>query len=155
MLIAYLFIGLYLLSAYLLLWVIPDYVMIFVIIAVFIHTFLGYFLNLYQRTKTFDHLMHAYGSFSYALLAYCTLVNFIAAPSSRLFTAIFVFTAGMALGVLVEIFEFVCDSNKRRALKLQKGLKDTNYDLIFDTIGSLCAGIFSYFILLQNTSGII
>jgi uncharacterized membrane protein YjdF len=64
----------------------------------------------------------------------------------KLYAAIFVFSVGITIGAIFEIIEFTFD--KAKHTKMQKGLKDTDLDLIFDVIGSVAAAIISYFFIL-------
>ncbi|MHB1314310.1 MAG: hypothetical protein ACYCX2_02345 [Christensenellales bacterium] len=143
----YLFLCIYLLSMFLFRWQIPEAVLLFVIAAKFIHTFFGYSLNLYERTKAFDHITHAIGCFAYSLLAYCTLASILGSIENRGLSAIFVFAIGMSLGVFIEIAEYLYDTKRRSFIMMQKGLKDTDVDLMFDTLGSALAGVYVYFYL--------
>ncbi|MGI5849346.1 MAG: hypothetical protein ACOX8Q_04695 [Christensenellales bacterium] len=122
--------------------------MLLAIIAQFIFVFFGYYLKLFERSKTFDRYVHAYSSFSYSLLAYSTLSNLIDMRASKVLTALFIVTLGISLGVFTEIAEFLSDKRKKLGANLQKGLVDTNFDLIFDSLGSLAAGVFAYFVML-------
>lgn len=128
---------------------IPDVAMILSMASLLCHTFLGYYLNLYARTKTFDRAGHALGCFAYAPVAYFTLTSLFNEAIPELLAAIIIASLGMTLGVFVEIAEFAADSKRsKNDIKLQRGLKDTDFDLIFDVIGSAAAGIFAYLVLL-------
>ena len=127
---------------------IPEAVMIFTMLSVFSHTFLGFFLRLYGKTKTFDRFGHALSSFAFSQAAYFTLTSLFSEAIPKLLAAIIIGALGITLGVFVEIIEFVLDSRKKKELKLQKGLKDTNFDLIADVIGSAAAGAFASLLLL-------
>ncbi len=127
---------------------IPDAVIILSMLSVLSHTFLGYFLRLYERTKIFDRINHAFSCFSFAPLAYFCLTSLFNEAIPELLAAIIIASLGITLGVFTEIIEFASDSRKKKEIKLQKGLKDTNFDLISDVIGSAMGGAFSYFILL-------
>ncbi len=141
--------ALYLLAVYLFDLAIPDYVLYIVVAAQFIRTFFGYYLDWYEKTGFFDRSIHAYGCFAYALLVFCTIRSVLGAVLPKLVAAFFVLTIGMTVGVLIEIVEFALDSRKKKiGIRLQKGLRDTDFDLIFDTIGSFAAGVFAYFTLL-------
>lgn len=139
--------ALYLLAVYIFRLDIPDYVIYITIAAQFIRTFLGCYLDLYERSKTFDRFIHAFGCFAYALLVYCSISTVIGITTPKSVAAFFIVTLGMAIGVLIEIVEFILDSRKI-GVRLQKGLKDTDFDLISDTIGSVIAGVFAAFTFL-------
>ena len=50
------------------------------------------------------------------------------------------------MGVVFEIIEFTHDSLLKT--KKQKGLIDTDFDLISDVIGAIIAGVFAFYVLL-------
>ena len=124
---------------------VPPYITLLAMLAVFIHCFCGYYLNLYNRSQVFDRYLHAYGSFAFALLVYCLIKNLFEAGGSRAFQSLFVFTVGMTLGAIFELVEAAIDA--KSGAGAQRGLKDTNTDMIGNLIGSLVAGIFAYFFL--------
>ena len=145
--ISYLGFCLYLLIEFLCKFSVSEYILILVMLTIFGHTFIGDFLNYYNKSKRFDRYLHAYGSFSFALFAYFVIEKTIKPViNSNLFSALFVVTLGISLGVIFEIIEFSHDT----ALKTQtqRGLKDTDFDLIADVIGSAIAGIFAFCVLL-------
>lgn len=126
---------------------VPYLVRILAIIAMFIHTFFGYFKDRYTRSHIFDRYLHAYGSFAYALFLYSLITRLIHAEvSPKLFGAIAVAFTGIAAGAIFEIIEYFID--KRMPVKTQRGLKDTDVDLICDVIGSVAAGVAAYFFML-------
>lgn len=127
---------------------IPQAVLVFAMCAQLSHCFLGYYLRLYERSKVFDRYNHAGSTFAYALLAYCTLAALFGEASPKMLAALLVTTLGVTLGVFVEILEFICDAKGKVGIKMQKGLKDTNFDLVFDAAGAAAAGVFAYFFLL-------
>lgn len=126
---------------------IPYLIRCLVIIALFIHTFLGYFKDLYTRSQTFDRYLHSYGSFSYALFFYSLLLQLMEVSATpKLFSAFMVVFTGITVGALFEIIEYFIDM--KMAVKTQRCLKDTDVDLICDVIGSVAAGVAAYFLLL-------
>lgn len=127
---------------------IPWYVLLIGMAAQFTQTFFGYFRNAFERSMKFDRYMHALGCFAYALLIYFTLYALIGGEISRIYAALFTGALGMSFGLLIEIFEFVSDHWSKSPIKHQKGLKDTDVDLVCDLIGSVCAGVFTYLVLL-------
>lgn len=126
---------------------VPKYMIILFLLTLLMNTFLGYYFNLYIKTKTFDRYLHAFGSFSFSILAYSIITDvFNEAIDSNIFAAIIVFSLGMTLGAIFEIIEFISD--KSRNTKHQHGLADTNYDLIFNMIGSVIASVYSVIFIL-------
>jgi hypothetical protein len=82
------------------------------------------------------------------MLAYFTLTSLFSEAIPPALAGILIASLGITLGVFVEIIEFTMDSRKHIEIKLQKGLKDTNFDLISDVIGSALAGVFAALVLL-------
>ena len=120
----------------------PYYAFILALLTVFFDSFVGYYLDFYRKSQTFDRYLHAFGSFSNALLFYTILRRLIPFAGSRLFTAVFVLLIGLSVGVLFELFEFISDRIKRT--HNQRGLQDTDFDMLFDLLGSLLASLFAY-----------
>lgn len=125
---------------------IPFFAFILPLTVFFIHSFMGYYLNLYNKTRFFDRALHAFASFSFALFGYFLLSNFLDFGGSKAFLALFVLLLGFSVGALYEIFEFFCDL--KSAKKLQRGLRDTDADLLCDLLGSIAAAALAYFLLL-------
>jgi uncharacterized membrane protein YjdF len=139
--------GLLLAAAYILRLGIPYLSLIFSVAALILHSYFGFYLNLYNRSKTFDRIIHGFGAFSFAILFYYLFSNFLQYGGSRSFHAFYILLLGISLGAVYEIVEFGVDA--RQDLKLQRGLKDTNYDMAADAVGAAAASVFAYFILLQ------
>lgn len=128
---------------------INDIVILFALISVLGHSFLGEYLDFYQKSKYFDRFLHFFGTFSFALFTY-SIIYHMEKPIyfSKIYVTLFVITLGIAIGVLLEITEFVLDTIIKSKKKKQHGLKDTDFDLIFDVAGATLAGIvFSYYFL--------
>ena len=126
---------------------VPYLVRILAIAAMFIHTFFGYFKDRYTRSHIFDRYLHAYGCFAYALFIYSFISQLLHAEvSPKLFGGIMVAFTGIAAGAVFEIIEYFID--KRMPVKTQRGLKDTDVDLICDVIGSIAAGVAAYLFML-------
>jgi hypothetical protein len=128
-------------------WVkIPEYVLILIMATLFIHNYIGYYKNQYNESKMFDRLLHCLGSFSFALLFYYIIIDLTKAQTGKIFMMIFVFVLGIALGTLFELLEYFKD--KKNSIKAQKGLNDTNVDLLCDVIGSaFAAAVYCFFII--------
>ena len=104
------------------------------------NNFIGEYLNVYNTSKYFDRFLHAFGSLSFALYNYSILDKLsMHTITPKYYIPIFVAAIGISLGCIYEIYEFVLDSITNS--KNQHGLKDTNFDLISDIIGSSIAGI--------------
>lgn len=118
---------------------IPYLVLSLATVTVFLHTFVGLYLNLYRKSKVYDRYLHGFGAFSFALLLYLTLSGITAPGGSVVFRAVFVASIGIASGAVFEIVEFLHDLKSES--DMQRGLIDTDFDLIFDVIGSAAAAI--------------
>lgn len=117
-------------------------VIFLVLITIIGNNLVGDYLNVYNRSKYYDRLLHAFGSFSFSLFFYSILDKFTMHPVyPRLYTSIFVVTIGISLGCIFEVFEFILDATINS--NNQHGLKDTNFDIISNIIGSTIAGIVS------------
>lgn len=125
---------------------IPYYILLLCVITLFFHTFVGYYLNYYNKSMKFDRYLHTLGTFSFALLCYITMSNFIEYGGSKIFRAIFILFFGITLGAVFEVYEFVIDSKQKS--KMQKSLKDTNFDIAFNILGSIIATIYAYCVFL-------
>lgn len=128
---------------------VPAYQLLLSMLTILGSCFFGHYLEFYTKSKTFDRYLHGFGSFSFSLLTYCILDDYISTGGSVLFRAIFFFLLGNTLGVLFEFLEMMHDAKKKKEPKSQKGLRDTDMDMIFNMIGSLLAGIFAYFWILK------
>ncbi len=125
---------------------IPSYIIFLTILTIFIACFVGHYLSFYTKSNTFDRYLHGFGSFSFSLFFYCIVDNYINTGSSKIFQSIFIFLLGNTLGVFFELIEAMHD--KSNPIKSQKGLMDTNTDMLFNLIGSVLAGLFAYIWLL-------
>ncbi len=125
---------------------VPYLVLVLATITVFMHTFVGLYLGLYRKGKVFDRYLHGFGSFSFALLLYLTLSEVAEPGGSVVFRAIFVAALGIAASAIFEIVEFLHDL--RNKTDMQRGLMDTDFDIIFDVIGSAAAAILAAFVYL-------
>lgn len=125
---------------------IPYFVLALTTLTVLLHTFVGLYLKLYRKSKIYDRYLHGFGGFSFALLLYLTLSKVTAPGGSVVFRAVFVAAIGVASGVVFEIVEFLHDL--RNKMDMQRGLMDTDFDLIFDVIGSTAAAILAAFVYL-------
>jgi len=121
----------------------PALDFILLMAALILHSFFGVYLDLFHRSKTFDRLVHGFGAFSYAILVYDILSNFIQYGGSVLFRSLYAMLLGISIGAVYEIYEFAADA--KRTDKMQHGLRDTDFDLIFDVAGALGAAVFIYF----------
>lgn len=122
------------------------HVMVFIVLLVLItiigNNLIGNYLNVYNSSKHYDRFLHALGSFSFSLFFYSILDKItIHTIYPKFYVSIFIITLGISLGCIYEIYEFILDSTTK--LNNQHGLKDTNFDLISDVIGSIIAGIVS------------
>lgn len=105
------------------------------------HSLLGEYFRFYYDTVFFDNALHCFGTFSFALAAYNLMTTFIIIQSSHpgLFIFLIVTAMGISLGTIFELLEFILDLILKE--KNQFGLIDTDWDLFYDLIGALLAGI--------------
>ncbi len=107
-------------------------------LSIFLHTFMGEWLNLYERVWIWDKILHIYGSAVVALLAFVTVYTLHYTKRLRLtlpLIVFFSFAIAMAAGGIWEIGEFLSD--KGFGTHSQDGLTDTMLDLIDDFIGGV------------------
>lgn len=109
-------------------------------VVIFLHLAGGQYLELYETNGYFDKGLHLIGSFAFALFMYQAVA---ALAGVEFYSKILVFTIisslGISLGVLLEILEFSLDVILKS--NHQKGLSDTNLDMIFNIIGASLAGL--------------
>lgn len=104
----------------------------------FLHLAFGQYFNLYKTSRYFDKSLHLIGGFTISLFIYQVLVSMLGDYlSSRLLVFILISSIGITSGVFLEILEFVLDILFKTSN--QKGLVDTNLDLIFNAWGSSIA----------------
>jgi hypothetical protein len=118
---------------------VPYFVLSLATITIFLHTYVGLYLDMYRKSKIYDRYLHGFGSFSFALLLYLTLSGITVPGGTVVYRAVFVASIGIASGAVFEIVEFLHDLKSKT--DMQRGLIDTDFDLIFDVIGSAAAAI--------------
>lgn len=122
----------------------PWFVLALVVLTVLLHGLIGEFIDIYHKSGTFDRWLHLLGAFAFALFVYSIIDNTLQPPAlKKTYIFLFVTAIGMALGTLFEIIEFAHDfaTRKKPRLPSQHGLKDTDTDLIFNSIGAVLAGL--------------
>ena len=117
------------------------------IVSLFFNTFFGYYRNLFNRSKRYDRFQHLFGCFSFGIFLYFLSVNIFFIGGSKPFQAFYIFLLGIFSGIYTEITEFLHDLKHEE--KMQKGLRDTNVDLIFNVIGSLLSAIFAFLFIIK------
>ena len=133
----------------------PLHACIFLIMT-FLLIFVGFQVNLYQKTNYFDKIAHfLFGIFG-SILALLVLAKFKILKKDLLFTCIFIFCFGMALIVLWETFEYAADTffgsdMQRRAT----GVHDTMQDIIVCTIGHIMFILWYIFEVKMKKNGLI
>lgn len=144
-LVTYIYYLIFLIVQYKLKFHVRGFIILLVLIALIGHHIIGQYLNVYNRSKYYDRFLHAFGSFSFSLFYYSILYKITQHVTyPKFYVAIFVATIGISLGCVFEIYEFTLDTTNN--LNNQHGLRDTNFDLISDIIGSTFAGIVSILI---------
>ena len=127
---------------------VPYYFLYLGLLSVWMNGYVGYGLDKFKTSTRFDRYMHAFGTFSFALIAYCVIRSIVPEGGSKLFRAIFVWALGGFLGAAFEVYEFLRD--KMKGTRNQHGLYDTDTDLAADLIGGFLAGVFAFFFLLTS-----
>lgn len=128
---------------------IQDFVIVFFIITVLGHTFVGKYFDIYHKSKTYDRYLHLFGSFTFSLLAYSILASvFKPISSPAVYVAIYVAALGISIAVIFELLEFAIDkvAKKEKYQKNQHGLADTNFDMLFNGIGAVIAALVSVYL---------
>lgn len=119
---------------------VPGWIITCSVMTVIGHFLLGEYLQYYYRSKNYDRWLHLFGAFSFSLLAFSILNNAVAPfQSSGFYLSLFVIALGISIGTLFEILEFIHDLVSQK-VKCQHGLVDTDYDMIFNLLGSVVAG---------------
>lgn len=121
---------------------VPDFIIVCSLVAVIGHLLIGEYFNIYHSTKHYDRYLHLFGSFAFSLLSYSLLNTISILATEKWITFLIVLLLGISIGTLFEIIEFIHDCISKKTMS-QHGLKDTDLDLIFDTIGSIIAGFVS------------
>ncbi len=94
---------------------------------------IGYVFGFFEEVASYDELVHAYMTFSVSL-AFLFLFYGGAVPRRRaVATATSVFTLGVTVGALWEVFEWV--------VGIGGGLPDTISDMVVDSGGALAAAL--------------
>jgi len=122
---------------------IPNFIITCSLITIIGHSFIGTLLDIYHSSKFYDRYLHLFGCFSFSLLIYSVLNEVITqAIESKIYVFLFIMTLGITIGAFFEIAEFIHD-NLSKQEKYQHGLIDTNFDIIFNIVGSFLAAIVS------------
>lgn len=108
--------------------------------AITIDAFFGYYLAYYLTSFTFDKLLHAFGTYAFALFAYVLVVQLLKFPAGGLFKFILATSLGLSIGAFYEIIEFLVDTFSNPIIPSQVNLLDTDLDIVCDAIGAIIAG---------------
>ena len=140
--ITYIFYLIFLIVQYKLKFHVSIFIILLVLITIIGNNLVGNYLNVYNTSKCYDRFLHALGAFSFSLFNYSILSKTtMLTIHPKFYVFIFVTSIGISQGCIYEIYEFILDSATNSYN--QHGLKDTNFDLISDVIGSIIAGIVS------------
>jgi hypothetical protein len=109
------------------------------------HSFIGKALDFYKKFRNYDRLLHFFGTFSFSLFSFDIFYkSMLLANTSGIYKFIITFSFGITLGAFVELIEFIADIFTKQ--QNQKGLMDTNFDILFNIMGAFLAGILIIFI---------
>lgn len=118
---------------------ITDLVNGLLVMTIVLHVAVGQYFELYDSNLQFDKGLHMFGTYTITLFTYQILNSFFKNYlSNKLLIFILICSVSITAGVFLEIIEFLLDimfhSNN------QKGLMDTDIDLIANILGALAAG---------------
>ena len=123
----------------------PWEIDLIITLVVFAHAFLGYFLDLYHLVPGFDKFLHFASTAMISILSFMIYYSFYFTGYIRLRHGalfLFIILTATALGGFWEIIEYTIDNIFHT--RMQDGLDDTMWDLIFDVIGGVIAAILGY-----------
>ena len=104
----------------------------------FAHIVFGMQAGLYETSTIYDKLMHMFGCSAIAGLVIAAVSRYCARTQTRLpVPLLWVLAVGVVvtLGTFWEVFEFAVD--RTGLFQAQRGLTDTMFDLIADTLGAV------------------
>lgn len=125
------------------------------VLFVYATLFLGEVHGFYTRFWWWDLVLHGGASIAIGFVGFLVLYalyrdgRFKAHPSLIAFLS---FSVALAIGAAWEIFEFAADS--LFGFTMQKGLADTMWDIVVDTVGALIASISGYIYLRYKSRGL-
>jgi hypothetical protein len=126
-----------------------------VIIALFIYSslILGEF-GFYARFWWWDLVLHAFAGLALGFIGFLVIYSIFKHKRLTMspgLIAWFSFFFAVSLGVVWEMFEFTMDATF--GLNMQKGLGDTMWDLIVNTLGAIVASVAGYYYLRRKLKG--
>jgi uncharacterized membrane protein YjdF len=122
---------------------IDNFIRAMLILTLIGNDLIGNYLNIYNMSDSFDKALHFFGAFTFALFAYSLLYKTVGISiKSKLIDFILISSIGITLGTFLEMIEFVIDLTTKAFC--QKGLWDTDMDLLFNIFGSLAAGFYKF-----------
>ncbi|MFO7710819.1 MAG: hypothetical protein R6V53_03580 [Candidatus Woesearchaeota archaeon] len=124
----------------------PTEMEFFMTLFVFAALFLGEIQNYYAVFPWWDTLLHGLSGIALGFVGFLiifSLYNNNRIKASPIMIALFTFSFAMMVGAMWEIFEFAVDQIFNQ--DMQKGLVDTMWDLIMDTLGALLVSIIGFF----------
>ncbi len=129
---------------------IPAEFELLTVLFIFASLFLGEIRGYYTRFWWWDIALHTSAGFLLGILGFLLAYvlnghESIEMHMSPFFVALFAFCFSLAMGALWEIFEFGMD--QFFGTFMQKGLVDTMWDLIVDTVGAAVIATSGYFYL--------
>lgn len=121
---------------------ITSFIRAAVLFTILSNSFLGEYLDLFNKPYNLDKLYHIFGTFSFTIFIY-TILEIKAGLQNlkKSFKFVFILLLGTFLGTIYEILEFLSDYFFETAN--QNGLVDTDVDMICDILGAVVAGIYA------------
>lgn len=139
---------------------IPNNMYLLYLIFLYSAIFLGELRNLYNSVPYWDTVLHAFsggmiGALGFSFVSLLNDEESMYLHLSPFFVAFFAFCFALALGVIWEIYEYICDgvlqlNMQKFALEFgeqllgREALADTMEDLIVDAIGAFTLAIIGY-----------
>jgi hypothetical protein len=127
---------------------IPNGFEVVMVIFLYASLILGEIHKYYDRFWWWDTMLHLFsgiiiGIFAFYLIYEMNKFEKIKLKLNPFFVALFAFCFALAIGAIWEIFEFTVDQTFNT--NMQKGLHDTMWDLIADSVGALLVSTLGYF----------
>ena len=124
---------------------IEDEIIFLYLIFIFLAYFLGTIVNLYDKIKIYDKLVHTFSGIMSSFLALIILIKTKNYKSRKIyFNTLFVILVSCTIGFMWETFEFTCDKifSMDAQHVITTGVNDTMTDMIVAFLGSCMFSLF-------------
>jgi signal transduction histidine kinase len=139
---------------------IPLEAHLFMVLFIYAGIYLGEVQKFYDKYWWWDSILHTSSGFALGIIGF--LIMYVLFKCRKIsasagIIAILSFCFALSIGTIWEIFEFIMDNlfnlNMQKT-HIGRGVTDTMYDLILDSIGALASSIAGYFYLKKGDSRI-